>query len=87
MFTCDLRDSHFRSNNGACYVTGYWGFPWIDQFPGAGPSPSLFKFKAVERDGVIYIPMSKRLRGDCPPEAVPMVVAEVQPTDMWIERL
>jgi hypothetical protein len=52
----DLRDATFAQQAGAVYVTGMWGNEWIDQFPGAGPSSTPYKFKAILDNGTLWIP-------------------------------
>jgi hypothetical protein len=56
MMTCDLRDVQFRKVPGAVLVTGFYGDPWISQYPGSGYSAHEFKFKGLMVDGVLYIP-------------------------------
>jgi hypothetical protein len=80
----DLRDETFELTVGACYVIGFAGNPWIDQFAGVGPSGTPYHFKAVmTSDGKIYIPdpeyaawTPKRERNYA---RYPMVPAYVQP--------
>lgn len=52
----DLRDATFSQQAGAVYVTGMWGNEWIDQFAGAGPSRTAYKFKAILDNGTLWIP-------------------------------
>lgn len=51
-----LRDDLFAQVPGACYVRGYNGQRYMDQFDGVGPSPVEYEMKAILRDGVFYIP-------------------------------
>jgi hypothetical protein len=41
------------------YVTGYYGYPWLNGWSGVGPSPAIYKMKAYQdTDGTIYRPPS-----------------------------
>ena len=49
-------DDGFRKVPGARYVTGHYGEAHMDQFSGCGPSDVKYSFKAILRDGIVYIP-------------------------------
>ena len=53
--TVNIRDGQFEQENGACYVVGHSGEPFMDQFSGVGVSDHQYRMKAVKRDGIIYI--------------------------------
>jgi hypothetical protein len=41
------------------YVTGEYGYPWFNGWPGIGPSPAPYKMKAyIDAQGNIYRPPS-----------------------------
>ncbi len=52
----DLTDKTFSQQPGAVLVYGSFGQPYMDQFPGVGPSPRPFSMMAIEKDGIVYIP-------------------------------
>lgn len=49
-------DQDWSQDLEAVLVRGYFGQPFINQFPGAGPSPIPFSFKALSIRGTIYMP-------------------------------
>jgi len=49
-------DQDWSRDPEAILVRGYFGNPFIDQFPGAGPSPAPFAFKALLIEGIVYMP-------------------------------
>ena len=53
--TVNIRDGEFENEQGACYVRGYYGEPFMDQFSGVGISDNVYRMKAVYRDGIFYI--------------------------------
>lgn len=51
----NMDDKMFAVIPGACYVHGYAGQRYMDQFSGVGISPAEYRMKAIIRDGVYYI--------------------------------
>lgn len=49
-------DQDWSKDPEARLVRGYFGQSFIDQFPGAGPSPTPFSFRVLLVKGVVYMP-------------------------------
>ena len=89
MYT-NLLDGEFGKQDGAIFVTGFFGNAWIDQFAGAGPSSTIFKFKAIQIDGIVFIPdpmeSIRRCKRDRDYSHYPMVKARFQPPAKFIVK-
>ncbi len=87
----DLRDKSFADQSGAVFVRGYFGYPWIDQYAGAGPSSAPFTFKGIiSPEGKFFFPSPAYARTTPKRERdyarYPMVEG-IAPPFHWVEYL